>query len=94
MPVMPESVKSDPFWSKTQDPHIPIAVKQEIDGPTEPWAMAYNPAYAQVNAEEVWGKALGEVVNNGVKPRGRGRPRLRADQGHLRPVRDSHPVTE
>jgi multiple sugar transport system substrate-binding protein len=65
---MPESVKSDPFWSKTQDPHIPVAVKQEIDGPTEPWAMAYNPAYAQVNAEEVWGKALGEVANNGVKP--------------------------
>jgi multiple sugar transport system substrate-binding protein len=68
LPVMPESVKSDPFWSKTQDPHIPVAVKQEIDGPTEPWAMAYNPAYAQVNAEEVWGKALGEVANNGVKP--------------------------
>src|SRR5919205_624031 len=29
LPVMPESVKSDPFWSKTQDPYIPVAVKQE-----------------------------------------------------------------
>ena len=30
--------------------------------------MAFNPAYAQVNAEEIWGKAEGDVVVNGKSP--------------------------
>jgi len=68
LPVMPEIVKKQPFWTNPDDPHITVAVKQEVDGPTEPWPMAYNPAYAQVNAEEVWGKAEGEVVTNGLTP--------------------------
>ena len=38
------------------------------DRPDGAWPMAYNPAYAQVNAEEVWGKAEGDVINNGVSP--------------------------
>jgi multiple sugar transport system substrate-binding protein len=69
MPVMPEIIKNNPsFWTETKDPHIPVAVKQEIDGPTEPWPMAYNPAYAQVNAEEIWGRAEGDVLVHGKTP--------------------------
>jgi multiple sugar transport system substrate-binding protein len=69
MPVMPEIIKDNPsFWTETKDPHIPVAVKQEVDGPTEPWPMAYNPAYAQVNAEEVWGTAEGAVLVHGETP--------------------------
>ncbi len=68
LPVMPKSIKEDPFWTNPKDPHIPVAVKQEVTGPTVPWPMAFNPAYAQVNAEQVWGKAEGDVINNGVSP--------------------------
>jgi multiple sugar transport system substrate-binding protein len=68
MPVMPEIIKNDPFWTDPKDPHIPVAVKQEVDGPTEPWPMAYNPAYAQVNAEEIWGTAEGAVLVHGETP--------------------------
>jgi multiple sugar transport system substrate-binding protein len=68
MPVMPEIIKNDPFWTDSKDPHIPVAVKQEVDGPTEPWPMAYNPAYAQVNAEEIWGTAEGAVLVHGETP--------------------------
>lgn len=68
LPVMPESIKDDPFWTNPKDPHIPIAVRQEVNGPTLPWPMAFNPAYAQVNAEEVWGKAMGDMINNGSSP--------------------------
>ena len=68
LPVMPEVIKSDPFWNNPKDPHVPVAVKQEVQGPTEPWPMAYNPAYAQVNAREVWGKAEGDVILNGKTP--------------------------
>ncbi|MGH6942984.1 MAG: ABC transporter substrate-binding protein, partial [Geminicoccaceae bacterium] len=68
LPVMPELIKDDPFWTDPKDPHIPVAVKQEVEGPTVPWPMAYNPAYAQVNAEEIWGKAEGDVILNGKTP--------------------------
>jgi multiple sugar transport system substrate-binding protein len=68
LPVMPSIVKDDPYWTDPKDPHRPVAVKQEIDGPTQPWPMAFNPAYSQVNAEEVWGKAEGDVVINGKTP--------------------------
>jgi multiple sugar transport system substrate-binding protein len=68
LPVMPEIVKNDPYWNDPSDPHRPVAVKQEVEGPTKPWPMAYNPAYAQVNAEEIWGKAEGDVIINGKTP--------------------------
>ena len=86
LPVMPEIVKNDPYWTDPPDPHRPVVVKQEVEGPTQPWPMAYNPAYAQVNAEEIWGKAEGDVVINGKTPGAGGRRRLRPDQGDLRAV--------
>lgn len=67
-PVMPEVVKSDPFWTDPKDPHLPVAAKQEIDLPTVPWPQSFNPAYAEVNAQEIWGKAEGEVLVNGKTP--------------------------
>jgi multiple sugar transport system substrate-binding protein len=68
LPVMPELIKSDPFWTDAKDPHVPVAVKQEFEGPTQPWPMAFNPAYAQVNAEEIWGRAEGDVLVHGKSP--------------------------
>ncbi len=68
LPVMPSIVKNDPYWTDPSDPHRPVVVKQEVDGPTSPWPMAYNPAYAQVNAQEIWGKAEGDVILNGKTP--------------------------
>jgi multiple sugar transport system substrate-binding protein len=68
LPVMPQIVENDPYWTDPSDPHRPVATKQEVQGPTEPWPMAYNPAYAQVNAEEIWGKAEGDVIVNGKTP--------------------------
>ncbi|HUZ62335.1 MAG TPA: extracellular solute-binding protein, partial [Acetobacteraceae bacterium] len=37
LPVMPSIVKNDPFWTNPKDPHLPVAVKQEVTGPTTPW---------------------------------------------------------
>jgi len=68
LPVMPEIVKNDPYWTDPSDPHRPVAAKQELEGATAPWPMAFNPAYAQVNAEEIWGKAEGDVIVNGKTP--------------------------
>lgn len=68
LPVMPKIVQDDPYWTDPSDPHRKVAVKQEVEGPTKPWPMAFNPAYAQVNAEEIWGKAEGDVIINGKTP--------------------------
>jgi multiple sugar transport system substrate-binding protein len=68
LPVMPSMVKKDPFWTDPKDPHLPVAVKQEEDGPTQPWFHAYNPAYSDVNAQQVWGKAEANVMQGGMTP--------------------------
>ncbi len=68
LPVMPSLVKSDPFWTNPADPHIPVAVKQELQGPTQPWFHAFNPAYSDVNAQQVWGKAEANVMQGGMTP--------------------------
>jgi len=68
LPVMPGLVKTDQFWTNPKDPHIPVAVKQELQGPTQPWFHIFNPAYADVNAQQVWGKAEANVMQGGMTP--------------------------
>ncbi len=68
LPVMPSLVKTDPFWTDPKDPHLPVATHQEVDGPTQPWFHAFNPAYADVNAQQVWGKAEAAVMQGGQTP--------------------------
>ncbi|HTZ77675.1 MAG TPA: ABC transporter substrate-binding protein [Stellaceae bacterium] len=68
LPVMPSLAKEDPFWTDPKDPHRAVATHQELDGPTMPWFQAFNPAYADVNAEQVWGKAEANVMTGGMTP--------------------------
>ena len=63
-PVMDSSL-NDPFWANPADPHIAVAVQQFTQSPTRPFYHAVNPAYAQVQAENVWGQAIGHVVTDG-----------------------------
>lgn len=66
-PVMDAALK-DPFWADPADPHISIAVQQFTQSPTRPFYHAVNPAYAQVQAENIWGQAIGHVVLDGWSP--------------------------
>lgn len=59
-----ESSLSDPFWADPADPHIAVAVQQFTQSPTRPFYHAVNAAYAQVQAENVWGQAIGRVVTD------------------------------
>lgn len=63
-PVMPQLLE-DPFWTDPADPHRPVAWRQFTQRSTRPFYMVYNPAYGQVLAENVWGKAIGRVVVEG-----------------------------
>lgn len=69
LPVFPELVKNDPWWTDRQiDPHRPPYVHQGFVEPTTPLFYVYNPAYARVETEHVWGQAMADLMAGGVAP--------------------------
>ncbi len=63
---MPEMAKSDPFW--LADPHRKPYTEETLFGPTLAIYEAYNPAMAQVGAEEVFSVAENNVMLHGMAP--------------------------
>jgi multiple sugar transport system substrate-binding protein len=66
IPAMPSIVKNDPWWFA--DPHRDVYVKSALLGPTVPAFWAFNPGYAQLQNEHVWGAAWGDICNRGMTP--------------------------
>jgi multiple sugar transport system substrate-binding protein len=70
LPVMPELVKNDPWWTDPKiDPHRPPYVQQAFVDPTTPFFYVYNPAYARVETEHVWGVAMADIMAHGMAPK-------------------------
>ena len=69
VPVIPQIVKDDPWWTDTKDdPHRSPYVHEAVLGPTIPAYNGFNPAWGQVNAEQLWGNAHADVIKNGMTP--------------------------
>ena len=66
-PIMPELWK-DPFWSNTKDPHISVASQQFTKYQTRLLHNSINPAYSQIDSENIWGKAMAKVLTKGLSP--------------------------
>lgn len=66
IPVIPSSVKKDPWWSA--DPHRAAYSTQGVLGQTVPAYWAFNPAYAQVQNEHVWSTAWIDIMTGGMTP--------------------------
>ena len=66
IPAMPSIVKADPWW--TADPHRKAYVELGLLGPTVPDFFVYNPAYAEVRNQHVWGAAWADVIAHGMTP--------------------------
>jgi len=66
IPVMPQIVKDDPWWFA--DPHRKAYTTQGVLGETIPAYWAFNPAYAEVQNTEVWGRAWADIIQNGMTP--------------------------
>ena len=66
LPAMASIVKDDPWWSA--DPHRKAYVEQGLLGPTVPEFFVYNPAYAQVRNEHVFGTAWADIMKGGLTP--------------------------
>jgi multiple sugar transport system substrate-binding protein len=70
LPVMPELVKNDPWWTDTeQDSHRPPYVEEAYGGPVVPFYYIYNPAWAQVRAEHPFNVAFHDVTAGGMAPK-------------------------
>lgn len=68
VPSMPRIAKEDPWWLDPSDPHRAPFTEESVLGPTTAAYYAYNPAWGQVSAEQLWGVAYTDVIKNGMKP--------------------------
>jgi multiple sugar transport system substrate-binding protein len=66
IPAFPEVVKNDEWWFA--DPHRKAYVEQNILGPTAPDWFVFNPAWAEVRNQHVFGAAWADVMKNGMTP--------------------------
>jgi len=62
------SVWSDAFWQNTQDPYIANGKKVLTSNQTRLYYSVEHPAYSQVLAENIWGKALHQVTADKINP--------------------------
>lgn len=67
LPTMKSIIEKDPYWLDSRDPHRSVAVRQGLLRPTSVWPFVYNPGFAQVESEEVWGVAEADVIH-GMNP--------------------------
>ena len=77
IPAMPSIVKTDPWWLDPKDPHRVAYVDQGLLGPTVPNFWVFNPAWAEVQNQHVWGAAWADIIANGMTPQRR-RPTRRS----------------
>jgi multiple sugar transport system substrate-binding protein len=70
LPILPELVKDDPFWTDPkQDSHRPPYVQQAFGGrELVPFYYTYNPGWAKVRSEHPFNVAIHDVITGGVKP--------------------------
>jgi len=68
IPCMQSIVKNDPWWLDPTDQHRVAYVTQGLIGPTVPEFYVYNPAYAEVRNEHVWGVAWTDIMTGGMTP--------------------------
>lgn len=64
IPATPSIVKDDPWWFA--DPHRAEYTRQGLLNPTVPQYYSFNPAYAQVQNEHVWGTGWTDIMQGGM----------------------------
>jgi multiple sugar transport system substrate-binding protein len=68
LPAISDLVKTDPFWLDPKDPHRVAYVTEGLLSPTVVLYPCFNPGYAEVNAQQIWGVAEAEIIRDGVTP--------------------------
>jgi multiple sugar transport system substrate-binding protein len=65
---VPDLGKNDPFWLDPNDPHRATYARQGMLEPTVPYPSAFNPGFAEVTAQQVWGVAEADIIREGMTP--------------------------
>ena len=68
VPVIPSVAKDDPWWQDPKDPFRASYVQEAVFGLTVPAYNGFNPAWGQVNAEQLWGVCHADVIKHGMTP--------------------------
>jgi multiple sugar transport system substrate-binding protein len=68
LPAVPDLVRNDPFWLDPSDPHRAPYARQAMLEPTVPYHSAFNPGFAEVIAQQVWGQAQADIIREGMTP--------------------------
>jgi len=68
LPVYPDIVKSDPWWTDPKDSHRLAYVTQGVLGATVPHHYCFNPGWSEANAAQTWGAAHASVIRENVSP--------------------------
>ncbi|MEO1401303.1 MAG: ABC transporter substrate-binding protein [Cyanobacteria bacterium J06635_1] len=63
-----QGLESDPFWRNPDDPHVSVATRIVLEGQTQPYGNALNPAYGVALEQNIWGDVLHDIVENGTAP--------------------------
>ena len=66
-PAIPQLVKTDPFWLKSDMPCLLPYITEGVLNPTLPLYNGYSPAWGQFEAEQIWGQAQADVIRNKAK---------------------------
>ena len=66
IPPFPQMVKDDNWWF--DDPHRKPYTTEALIQPTVAAYPVFNPGYAEVNAQQVWGAAEADIIRNGATP--------------------------
>jgi len=64
-PVMPELLQ-DPFWKNSENPHTSAIIKQ-FEKTRLPY-VSYNPAYTEVQNQNIWTNAIKKIIVAGLPP--------------------------
>jgi multiple sugar transport system substrate-binding protein len=67
IPPYPDVVKNDPWWF--DDPHRKPYTTEALVDPTVPQYPVFNPGWAEVNAQQVWGSAEASIIRDGTDPK-------------------------
>ncbi|GAB4381408.1 MAG: ABC transporter substrate-binding protein [Elainellaceae cyanobacterium] len=65
LPVM-DPVWNDPFWTNPDDPHLSTSAKTLTSDRLRPFYSVYHPAYSLVTQENVWGRAIQQIIVDGA----------------------------
>jgi multiple sugar transport system substrate-binding protein len=67
VPPMVSLVEGDSWWF--EDPHRKAYTNAALLGPTMPEFFTYNPAWAHVRSQHVWGNARADIIMKGMTPK-------------------------